>query len=215
MSEKYLIGNWVSFVQQIQHLVSRGYGEFCLIKYPEKKAEKFLKIDRKLIDKYDANLNKDKSYYNKKRKLCNFKFLRWNDVGIILKTKGDVKDGIIVDDVFLSVKKKKIQVHVGETMTLNIGYDGKGAVTVFIDNESFKIVKATAASYIDSSEYNKAINTFNNLNGLPSWGGIVSQKIKMKDHLVKKMKKQLPQEKVYVFSKKMIINTKRTAVKVF
>ncbi|MEK3797642.1 hypothetical protein MHI18_05130 [Peribacillus sp. FSL H8-0477] len=59
------------------------------------------------------------------------------------------------------------------------------------------------------------INTFNNLNGLPSWGGIVSQKIKMKDQLVKKMKKQLPQEKVYVFSKKMIINTKRTAVKVF
>lgn len=215
MSEKYLIGNWIALVQQIQHLVSRGYVEYCMVKYPEHKEHKFLQIDQKLIDKYNANLNKDKTYYNKKKKYSNFKFLRFEDTAIILKTKGNLHENIIFDDVFLNVKKEKICVVGGDRAKLLIGYDDEMKATVFLDRETYKEVKATCFEYIDRKQYYKAVETFNNLNALPSWGGIVEQKIRMKGQIVKKMKKNLPSEKVYGLSTKMIINTKRHPVKVF
>lgn len=215
MSEKYLIGDWVAFVQQILHLVARGYHEYCLVNYPAKKTDKFLKIDRKLIGKYNANLNKDKAYYNKQKGYCNFKFLRWGDTGIILKTNGDLQKNIVLDDAFSDARKQKIGIKIGEKTTLEIGYGHERKITVFLHNDSYRIVKATCFEYIDSSDYYAAISTFNNLNGLPAWGGIVQQKIKMKGQIITKMKKNLPREKSDALASKMIINTKRIPVKVF
>jgi hypothetical protein len=215
MSEKYLIGEWVAFIQQIQHLVARGYTEYCLVNYPQNKTDKFLKIDQKLIKKYNANLNKDRAYYNKKKKRCNFKLLRYGDTAIIMKTKGDPREDIVMDDVFSNVQKVKINIKIGEKTILLIGYDEEKKTTVFLHNESYLNVKATCFQLLDSKNYYVAISTFNNLNGLPAWGGLVKQKIKMKGQIVTKMKKNLSADQVAVFEKKMIINTKRTPVKVF
>lgn len=215
MSVKYLIGNWVAFVQQIQHLISRGYTEYCLVNYPEDKAKKYLNIDRKLIEKYNANLNKDKTYYNKTKGYCNFKFLRWGNLGIILRTKGDLQKNIVQDDAFSNVEKQKINVRVGERVNLLIGFNHENIVTVAMDNETYQIVKATCFEYVDSKDYYAAISTFNNLNGLPSWGGIVQQKIKLKGRIVKKMEMNIAKKKCEYLGQKMKINTKRTPVKVF
>lgn len=215
MSEKYSIGDWQAFVQQIQYLVSRGYVEYCLIKYPEHKTDKFLKIDRKLIQKYNCNLNKDKTYYNKKKGYCNFKFLRWGDTGIFLKTKGIPNEKLVVDDVFLNVKKEKINIIIGEQTVLNIGYDEENKATVFLNKDSYRNVKAVCFQHIDSKNFRKAASTFNNLNGLPAWGGIVRQKIKLKGQIISKMKKNVSVDQTFEYDKKMKINTKRTPVKVF
>ena len=215
MSEKYLIGEWVAFVQQIQHLVARGYLEYCLVNYPQKKLDKFLKIDRKLIEKYNANLNKDKAYYNKTKGYCNFKFLRYGDTAIIMKSKGDVKQNVVLDDAFSDARKQKIDIRIGERTVLSIGYDSTKKVTVFLHNDSYRHVKATCLQHLDSSNYYAAVSTFNNLNGLPAWGGIVQQKIKMKGQILAKMKKTLPAKQSDALGHKMIINTKRIPVKVF
>lgn len=215
MNEKYLIGDWVAFVQQIQYLVSRGYVEYCLVNYPQNKVDKFLKIDQKLIEKYNANLNKDRAYYNKKKKFCNFKFLRFQDAAIIMKTKGDPHEKILMDDVFSSVQKEKINVRIGEKTILRIGYNEKKKATVFLHNDSYRNVKATCFQLLDSKNYHLVTSTFNNLNGLPAWGGIVQQKIKLKGQITTKMKKNLSVDQVYIFEQKMKINTKRIPVKVF
>jgi len=216
MSEKYLIGEggWNAFVQQIQFYVSRGYTEYHLVKYPEHKQDKYLKIDQKLIEKYNANLNKDKAYYNKKENYCNFKFLRHGDAAIILKSKGNLRKNIVLDDVFQSVENEKIAVQIGEKVTLVIGYD-EMKVTVFLDKKTYREVRATCLEYMDRQKYQKATDTFNQLNALPSWGGIVEQKIKMKKYLVKHLEQSLSAQKVKSLAYKMIISTKRTAVKVF
>lgn len=215
MSEKYLIGEWVAFVQQVQFLVSRGYYEFHLVHYPVSKQQKFLKIDNKLITKYNANLNKDKAYYNKKKGYCNFKFLRHEALGILLKTDGNLNKNIMMDDKFINIKEEKIRIQIGETLVLLIGYDEKGAITVFMDKKTYRTVKVTCFQYIESKKFNRAIETFNALNALPSWGGIVSQKIKMKEQIIKKLTENLKKEEVYAKSLQLKINTKRTPVKVF
>lgn len=215
MSEKYLIGSWQGFIQQIQYLVSRGYTNYCLIQYPQEKTKKFVKIDGKLISKYNANLNKDKAYYNKKKGYCNFKFLRYEHMAILLQTSGNLPEKIIQDDVFLDVKKEKICIRIGEKTAFNIGVNEKGAITIFLHNNTYRDVKATCFQYIDLKQYSKAIDTFNHLNSLPSWGGIVDQKVKMKAQLLRKMSKHLSSKQVEALAKKMVINTKRTPVKIF
>lgn len=215
MSEKYLIGEWVAFIQQIQHMVARGYTEYCLVNYPSDKKDKFLKIDRKLISKYDCNLNKDKNRYNKLKGNSNFKFLRWQHIGIFLKTPGNPKKGIVVDDQFDDVKKIKICIEIGPKTKLLIGHDDERKMTVFLHKESYREVRATCLEYMDRKSYLKMVEAFNGLNGLPAWGGIVEQKIRMKEYLLKRLKKNLTKEQVAMYSKQMRINTKRTAVKVF
>ena len=217
MGEKYLIGEggWNAFIQQIQFYVSRGYTEYHLVKYPEHKQDKFLKIDRKLIEKYNANLNKDKAYYNKKENYSNFKFLRHGDTAIILKSKGKLRKNIVLDDAFQSVENEKIAIQIGEKATLVIGYNDETKVTVFLDKKTYREVRATCLEYIEKQKYQKAIETFNQLNALPSWGGIVQQKIKMKNYLVECMGNSLTDKKTKSLASKMIISTKRTAVKVF
>lgn len=217
MSEKYLIGEggWNAFVQQIQHLVARGYTEYHLVHYPEHKEDKYLKIDGKLIGKYDANLNKDKVYYNKEKKRANFKFLRHGNTAIILKSKGDLAKNIILDDVFEDVKNEKIRIEIGERTAFLIGYDDQKKVTVYLGKETYREVRATCLEYIRRKNYQKAIAAYNQLNALPAWGGIVEQKIKMKERLIRELRKSLSTEKTAALSNKMIVSTKRTAVKVF
>ncbi|GCF72258.1 hypothetical protein BC2903_60770 [Bacillus cereus] len=215
MSEKYLVVSWVGFVQQLQHLIARGYEEYCVVSYPEKKEDKFEKIDRKLISKYNANLNKDKSYYRKKKKICNFKFLRFGNQAIILKTKGKIEEGVVLDDTFKHIKKEKMVIPIGEKATLNVGFDNEKKVSVFMSKEMYREVKYTCFEYVDSRKYKKAIETFNQLNSLPSWGGIVDQKIKMKEQITRHLQTKMSKDAVKELTKQMRINTKRTAIKVF
>lgn len=215
MSEKYLVVSWVAFVQQLQHLVARGYEEYCAISYPEKKEDKFEKIDGKLISKYNCNLDKDKSYYRKKKKISNFKFLRFGNQAMILKTKGKIEEGIIMDDAFKHVKKEKMVIPIGEKATLSIGYDDEKKVSVFMTKEMYREVKYTCFEYIDTKKYAKAVETFNQLNALPSWGGIVEQKINMKQQIERHLQKALPKKPALELAQKLRINTKRTAIKVF
>jgi len=215
VSEKYLVVSWVAFVQQLQHLIARGYEEYCAVSYPDKKEDKFEKIDGKLISKYNANLDKDKSYYRKKKKLCNFKFLRFGNQAMILKTKGNIEEGVVIDDEFKHIKKEKMVIPIGEKASLNIGFDKEKKISVFMTKEMYREVKYTCFEYIDTQKYNKAIEAFNRLNGLPAWGGIVEQKINMKQQIARHLEKALPKDRTAQLSKKMLINTKRTAIKVF
>lgn len=215
VSEKYLVVSWVAFTQQLQHLIARGYEEYCVVSYPEKKEDKFEKIDRKLISKYNANLDKDKSYYRKKKKICNFKFLRFGNQAMILKTKGKIEEGIVLDDTFKHVKKEKMVIPIGDKASLNIGYDNEKKVSVFMTKEMYREVKYTCFEYIDAKKFVKAIETFNRLNALPSWGGIVEQKINMKQQIERHLQKALSKEAALELTKKMKVNTKRTAIKVF
>lgn len=215
MSEKYLIGGWDPFVEQIVRLVSRGYEEYCLIIYPIEKEHKFSAIDQKMIEKYNANLNKDKTYYRKTKKIANFKFIRYNNIGILFKSKGELEKNIIIDDAFVHVKKEKIMIPVTEKTVMTIGYNEKQKISVHLDRDTYKIVKATCFEYIDRKKINEMIETFNALNNLPAWAGIVDQKIALKKQIIKKLEKNISKEKIDSISYRLIISTKRRSKKAF
>lgn len=190
MSEiKYLVDDWQGFIQQIVYLLSRGYTEFCSVEYPVKKENKFIEIDEKLIKKYRANRNKDQLRYNKQKGNANFKFLRYKNTAIIMKTKGRVEEKINCDDVFYNISKKDIVIKVTDLTSFKIKIGEKGTITVFMTEDFFRYTKATCLDLLDARKIKECVTEFNKLNGLPAWQGINEQRGKIKKAILRYTKK--------------------------
>lgn len=103
------------------YLVSRGYFYHCVIYLPQKKTDKFLQIDQKLISKYAADKSKYQRARQKNKKIANFYYLRWENIAIIMHTLGSL-DGLEYDDKFtdISLKKGKINLGISNLIALDI-----------------------------------------------------------------------------------------------
>lgn len=212
MSEtKYLVDNWQGFIQQIVYYVSREYTEFCLVEYPMQKEDKFEKIDEKLIQKYRANRTKDQLRYNKQKGNANFKFLRYKNTAIIMKTKGKIEEKITCDDVFHSIEKKDIVIKVTNLTSFKIKKGGKDSITVFMTEDFYKYTKAHCLNLLDTRMIKECVAEFNKLNGIPAWQGINEQRGTIKKSIINRAKKS----KVKLDPAVLRIYTKRHPVKVF
>src|SRR5699024_8710462 len=94
----YLCKNWKGFLQQIVSQLAFGYEHYHIIVYPEQKKEKWLSIDKKLIDKYKTKKSKFKRSRLKAQGFANFYFLRWENIAIILHSEGHMGNDIVYDD---------------------------------------------------------------------------------------------------------------------
>lgn len=241
---KYLIGKWQAFIQQIVYLVGRGYKEYCLVLYPTGKEHKYKNIDEKLISKYQCDLNKNQRYYRKQKGYANYIFLRYKGIAIILKTGGKIHSKINEDDVFLEVSKQPIPIEISENMTLEIRVaqerivasnekakedekNRKGNkkkrkkrtivkehISVYLAQKIYDDVLFTCLELLDAKRFKQMCTTFNNLNGLPAWSGIIDQRWEILNTLKAAAKKKGLTKKVIDFSK-YDIKTKRRIYKVF
>ena len=85
----YETGNWQGFLEQIIRLLSRhGYSYFSLSQYPSSKFYKWGEIDKKLIAKYNAGQTSMQRYRARKKGLCSYYFIRWNQYAIVFKSTG-------------------------------------------------------------------------------------------------------------------------------
>ena len=209
---KYLIDSWQAFIQQIVYLVGRGYDQYCLILYAEKHRHKYEDIDKKLIDKYQCNLNKDQKRYRKQKGYENYSFLRYKETAIILKTKGKTHERIKGNDEFELVKNQCISIRISDWITLEVR-NVQDRVSVYLSDDTYREIKNTCLDHLEMKNYTKMRVTFMNLNGIPAWGGIVKQRIKMIGEL-KKNAKKLGYYKQINFNN-FEINKKRKPVQVF
>jgi len=109
MKLNYLCSSWKSLLEMVNDLAGHGYIYVHVLYLNPKKQDKYLDIDLKLIKKYNAFYNKlkfkDKYYRRKQKGLANFRYLRWENVVVILHTKGKI---ILDDDLFMQSNQKKI-----------------------------------------------------------------------------------------------------------
>jgi hypothetical protein len=95
MNINYECRKWQGLVEMIVNLVGNGYVFYNITSIPKHKLNNdFLKrLDSKMISKYRIDLeSKDTFYKRKKRGLANFRYLRWQNVVVVLRTFGDVVD---------------------------------------------------------------------------------------------------------------------------
>lgn len=208
MKINYLCNSWQYLLQQLVYMVGRGYYWYHVGCIPAGKVDKALKIDAKIIEKYNIDLSKDQRARRKKKKLSNFYYLRWQNIFVILHT-----DGIIdmeVDDNFYDIRVKqkefnRLHIAVSEAVGFNIVLQHKDSnkrnVTVTFSNATYKNLKAEIEDTIKNRQVKQLEHFFESLRNLPAWQGVIKQEYKLL-------------EEVYKFAKKYgLNNTKRNLIK--
>jgi len=186
MGYTYEVQNWQGLLQQLVNYTSLGYKKYCEVEYPESKRERFSAIDGKIIAKYEADKSKDQRSRLKKKGFANFVFMRWDKYAWILQSPGVVRDDIVYDDIFHSFTVRPIEVRVGPETLLMVGLFGRnGGVSVKMSKETYREVRAGLMEVACSGDRSRCIGEFNKLNGLPAWHGIVEQKVRLAEYLVK------------------------------
>lgn len=202
----YLCISWQGFIQQVVYQISRGYYWYCLVAYPETKQDRWPRIDKKLIEKYSADLSKDQRYRRKAKGVANFMFLRWGHFAVILHTQGI---GQVSDrDHFDDIRKKPLEVR------LNLGYRihfGSNGVTVHFDRESYQGVKEILADAVRLHNPRLLKLEFDRLNGIPCWSGVVEQKRQLLAFALRAARKN----GLVVKREEFRFNTRRKVYKVF
>ena len=179
----YLCMSWQGFLQQVVYQVSRGYLFYCLVEYREDKRDKWMTTDKKLIRKYQTDLSKDQRYRRKAKHLSNFVFLRWDKWAVILHTVGTI-DVDKYDDIFHAIDTRPLELRLNLCYRVHTG--AKGEVTVHLTRDSYRGTKASLDHSIFQRRRDMLIKEFNQLNGLPCWGGIVQQKSQLLEHILRK-----------------------------
>ncbi|MFQ5442242.1 MAG: hypothetical protein ACE5EB_05900 [Thermodesulfobacteriota bacterium] len=206
MGYTYEVQNWQGLLQQLVNYTSLGYTKYCAVEYPERKHERFSAIDRKIIAKYHVDKSKDQRSRLKKKGYANFVFLRWDKYTWVLQSPGVVREDILYDDIFHSFPKMPIEVKVGTNMCLLVGRFGKGGgISVKMTPETYREVKAGLREVAATGDRNRCVREFNKLNGLPAWHGIVEQKVRLAEYLVK----QARSHQVKLSRRDLRINTMR------
>ena len=205
--------SWQGLLQQLVNLVGHGYYFYHVTVVPSKKSDskKLKALDQKMILKYKLEKdNKDVRRYRKQLGLANFRYLRWQHLLVVLHTEGyiiteenphsdvfnklQIKRYILSDlDEFIDIRRKPMEISIGEEVSLNVQFlpkEEKGEqATVKFTRQMLREKKAELAEYIEKRQVQRAINCFNNLNGIPAYRGTILQKRELKTFVWKEAKR--------------------------
>lgn len=206
--------NWQGLIQMLVYLFSRGYYFYCPIILQAHKQEKWTTTDAKLIDKYNISRSKFQRCRRKQKGLASFYYLRWQAVGCILHTQGDIQD-VPYDDTFFDIRQKPLTIPLTETTQLIIytcaTKDGKVHISVRMTPAMIKGLKAVLSEVAKSKNIKQMKYEFNKMNGLPAYTGIIEQKQNLAKHLIKQAQKH----QVSLKASNLRINTRLSRYKVF
>lgn len=180
--QEYLCVSWQGMLQQLEKLLKQGYWYHCVTYLPLKKRDKWERIDQKLISKYDANISKWQRARRRKKGLVNFIYLRWENVAVLLHSKGEIPDNVVYDDPFRNImakgRKNRLRIQISPLVGFEFYQDPKG-ITVKLDKQTYAGIKDHLETVVATKNVAKIVHEYNKLNGFPAFRGIVRQKIEL------------------------------------
>jgi hypothetical protein len=199
-----VIEQWQAYVQQVVNLFSHGYFYFCPVKYPQAKVNRWSEIDKKLIDKYSANQDKDRRYRNRQNENANYMLVRHGDQCLLLKTEGDEKK-VVDPDHWQDIRTEPYFFRCG-SVTLKIRRANE-KTDVRLEKRCYRQIKGNLAFLVAQKPFPKdyIVRTFELLNGLPCYAGIIDQKIAIRKQIIAEAR----QHQGRIAPKDLWINTKR------
>lgn len=194
MRQPYLVESWQGFLQQTVFLVSRGYHHYCLTRYPESKKERWTQIDRKLIGKYQTDKNRFQRARQKNKGLRNYYFFRWGNLAILMHTAGGLPPDVMHDDLFRDCRNKAERLLVAfGTVSLWVmppeDPNNSGRTTVRMSREFYREFKNGLLEVAKRRDRRGLIYEFNKINGFPAWAGMIAQKKRLADFVIRTSRK--------------------------
>ena len=180
--QEYICASWQGLLQQLAWLLSRGYWYHHVTYLPERKRDRWERIDQKLIKKYGCDKTKWQRARLKKKGVANFYYLRWENVAVLMHTSGDIPSDIVYDDTFRNImakgKKNRLKVQISPLVGFEFYLDDKG-ITVKLDKQTYAGIKDHLETVVATKNVAKIVHEYNKLNGFPAFRGIVRQKIEL------------------------------------
>jgi hypothetical protein len=171
-----VVDDWKEFTQLALNFLGHGYLEYTHFVIPERKIAKAEQIDKKMLAKYpEADYDKDRRYRNKKAGQANFAYLRWRNVGVILRTEGEVKERSEAEK-FVRLDTEPFVFAVGSTIEIKIAKAKAGRkYTAYLSRQSFRAIKGVLRDNIRHRRHDVAEDHWERLKGLPAFSGILGQ----------------------------------------
>lgn len=168
--------SWKEFAKLVLNHAGHGYVEYCSFVIPDKKITKAESIDRKILSKYpEAGYNKDQRYRQKKAGQANFAYLRWHNIGVLMRTEGEVRERPDADK-FVRLDAEPMIFAVGTVIEIKIAKAKAGKnYTAFLSKKSYREIKAVLRDNIRHHRPAVAEEYWNHLRGLPAFSGILEQ----------------------------------------
>lgn len=168
--------SWKDFVKLMLNHAGHGYVKYSFFMIPNKKIAKAECIDRKILQKYqEAGYNKDQRYRHKKAGQANFAYLRWQHVGVVLCTEGEVKERPDADK-FVRLDAEPLIFALGAMIEIKIAKAKAGKnYTVFLSKKSYREIKAVLRENLRHHRTAVAEEYWDRLRGLPAFSGILEQ----------------------------------------
>jgi len=209
----YLCKSWKGFLQQIVSQLAFGYEYYHITVYSEEKQDKWLQIDKKLINKYQTKKSKFQRSRIKSKGFANFYFLRWENIAVILHSEGNLSNGIVYDDKFKNLSKNPMFLKISERITFKIQKSNikNKKIDVFLAKESYQNIKEQIYEIAMKTKRKENIVTeFKKLNGLPSYRGINQQQKNLREALIKFCKRH----QIIIRKYELFIRTKQDIIAV-
>ncbi len=168
--------DWKEFVKLMLNHAGHGYFEYCAFVIPERKIAKAESIDKKIFSKYpEAGYNKDQRYRRKKAGQANFAYLRWHNVGVILRTEGEVKEKPDPEQ-FFRLDSVPLIFAVGSMVEIKVAKAKAGRnYTAFLSKKSFRTIKGILRDNIHHRRLEVAEKYWDRLCGFPAFSGVLGQ----------------------------------------
>ena len=211
METKYLCSSWEGLIQEIVLLAGKGYYNYHIVKPNIKKLDRWPHIDNKLIKKYQTTLTKSQRNTRKKKKQATFRYLRWENIAVIMHTSGNIADTITYDDKFFDIRRKPIKIIISELIEVSIYRESKKSFSLKLTDDSFENIKTLLSNAVSSGYKKNIISSFKLVNAIPPYKGIIRQKRK----LVKFIAYSVKLHKLVFSTEILPFKDKRSSITVF
>lgn len=166
-------------------MTGKGYYFYLWIKPGGGKAtseERQLKIDERLMDKFHiTGMSKHNRYYNKKRGIANFLYIRYGSLCLVLKSVGN-DGGLSESEEFQDIREFPIEVEISNNIQLKINLSKTGkSWTAYFARECYRSIKAELLECLEHRQMRDLEYKFGALNNIPAYSGINEQKKQMRN----------------------------------
>jgi len=188
--QQYKVVSWQGLLQYIsKSLVGKGYYYWHLTELPTSKKYKWEQIDEKLIEKYQTDKSKHQRHRRKAKGEANFMYIRYQGMAFVFHTEGDIPEDVEYSDKFYDTRQNPIFLKVSDEVSFRIQLSENGKAHVALDKDTYLGFKAMLHNVSKRKNPELLKSSYNRINGIPSYSGVLKQKKQLAEYCVKQAEK--------------------------
>jgi len=181
--------NLKTFLGATISYLGHGYTSYKIVSIPEKKINKKSMILKKIEKNYQTKKTRSQRAYAKKKNRANFGAVNYNNLVIILHTKGEISPEIDYGKGWYQFNEKsKIELNLSDYTSIIIFRDERKKITARLSKIVLEDVKNRINAALRKRDKKALHSILSSFRGYPLFRGIIMQKKALKEWLRLKLK---------------------------